>query len=113
MCDYMQTIPSIGSTTCIELELGTFSLDPWQNITATCGSPVSNANQRSKLDFICNTEEFEFDTFIVVVFVFLSIGITCCCLSNIAFCKFRHASNTLDERDIQHDLTQPVDPATE
>ena len=104
MCDYMQTIPEIGSTKCIELEFGVFSLDPWSNTTASCGSPVTNANQKSKLDFICNTEEFEADSFFIVVTVFLSIGITCCCFSNILFCKFRHSSSAMEEGAIQQDL---------
>ena len=104
MCDYMQTIPEIGSTKCIELEFGVFSLDPWSNTTASCGSPVTNANQKSKLDFICNTEEFEADSFFIVVTVFLSIGITCCCISNILFCKFRHSSSAMEEGAIQQDL---------
>ena len=93
MCNYLQVVPDIGSTKCIDLAFGYYSLDPWGNTTAKCGDPVTNANQKSKLDFICNVEEFEADTFFIVVIVVVSIGITCCCISNILFCKFRQSTH--------------------
>ena len=89
-------IADIGSTKCIDLEVGLYSLDPWSNSTARCGDPVTNANQKSKLDFVCNVEVFEADAFFIVVIVVVSIGITCCCISNILFCKFRQSTQQLD-----------------
>ena len=44
MCNYKQIVPEFGSTECIDLALGVYSLDPWTNSTAMCGDSVTNAN---------------------------------------------------------------------
>ena len=111
MCNYLQNVPDIGSIHCIDLEAGYYSLDPWSNTTAKCGDSVTNANQKSKLDFVCNVEEFEADTFFIVVCIVVTIGVTCCCISNILFCKFRQSTHQLDE--LANDVDAPIDPAIE
>jgi len=97
MCDYTQIIEEIGSTKCVDLAVGVYSLDPWGNMTASCGDSITNANEKSKLEYVCNAVKFEADTFFIVVLVIVSIGITCCCISNILFCKFRTNSHQFED----------------
>ena len=67
----------------------------------TCNSQITDADQQSKLDFICGSEDTStVDGFMISVWAVVGLGLFCCCMSFISTIIWRVKSTQIDDVNI-------------
>lgn len=113
MCNYQQRVSNIAGVTCDDLPVDQFSLSPFTMKSVTCGSQVVNADEKSKLDFICARGSFTNDAFLWGILL-LIFGASLFCLCSLCiFCRYRAKEGEIEIAELHRELEGQMDPNRE
>lgn len=113
MCNYRQRLSNIAGVTCDDLPTDQFSLSPFTMKSVTCGSQVVNADEKSKLDFICNRLSFQNDTFLMAILGLILVASLFCICSLCIFCRYRAKEGEIEIAELHRELEGQMDPQME
>lgn len=112
ICNYREVVGDVGSTECAPLDVGQYSLDPFQTASTMCKKDQSDYLKTQKLAFICKLERKSVNYTMFVLYGLLSVSIIFCIGATIAFFKNRYKRNA--QQEILHNMMAPrriIDPA--